>query len=86
MKTIVYQDYTSVLILQEVYNIICNETDYGRSTTIEVNDTYYYLGDQDPVLASAIALWQDLHDRELTINEVDQILNDNVFNNNEIGV
>lgn len=74
---IVYKDYLEFIIMNDKVNIISDETDYGRSTVAEINNQYYYLGDDSASLAAAILAWQDIKGRELTNDELSQVLKDN---------
>ena len=71
---IVYKDYLVFSILGEEVNLISDETDYGRNTVAEVSDSYHYLGNEYPNIAAAILVWQDIHGRELTSEELRQVL------------
>lgn len=74
---ILYKDYMTFNILGEELNIISDETDYGLNTVGELSGTYYYLGNQPPILASAIIVWEILHDKLLSDEELTQIIKEN---------
>lgn len=74
---IVYKDYVVFTVLGEEINLISSETAYGRSTVAEINGQYHYLDDELPTIASAIFAWQELNNRDLTTEELHQIMVDN---------
>lgn len=76
---IVYKDYVTFIILKDKINLISDETDYGRSTVAEFNDssTFYYLGDEHPTLSAAMLIWQQVNNRDLSNEEIDKVLLDN---------
>ncbi len=74
---IVYKDYQVVKILGEELNVISNETAYGRSTVVEINKFFYHMGEEFPGVASAIFAWQEVNGRDLTNEELSQIMEDN---------
>ena len=74
---IVYKDYVVFTILGEEINLISSETAYGRSTVAEINDQYHYLDDELPSIAAAVFAWQELNNKDLTNEELEQIMADN---------
>jgi hypothetical protein len=74
---IVYKDYVVFTVLGEEINLISSETAYGQSTVAEINGQYHYLDDELPTIASAIFVWQELNNRDLTTEELHQIMVDN---------
>jgi len=81
---ILYKDYITFYIFGEEYNMISDQTAYGISTVIEIGDLNYYLGEEHPTLENAMFAWQDLHDRDLTLEEFNKVLDDNNIVINEI--
>lgn len=87
---IVYSNYLSFKILGKNINIFSEDTDYGRNTIAEVDDIYHYLGDVEPTVETAIALWQKLNGKELSEDEMidsiiegySEIVTTNVLGNN----
>lgn len=73
----VYTDYQVFKILGEEVNIISDETAYGRNTVVEMNKVFHYMGDEFPGVAAAIYAWQEVNGRDLTNEELHQILEDN---------
>lgn len=74
---IVYKDYTTFTVLGQEINLVSDETDYGRNTVAEITDSYYYLGDEFPTVATAILAWQEVNGRNLTGEELHRVLLDN---------
>lgn len=74
---IVYKDYTTFTVLGEEIGLISSETAYGRSTVAEIDDQFYYLDGELPTVASAIMAWQELNNRDLTNEEIIQVMEDN---------
>lgn len=74
---IVYKDYVSFMVMGEEIALISSETAYGRSTVAEINGHYHYLDDELPSIASAIFAWQEIYNRDLTTDELHQIMSDN---------
>ena len=79
-----YKDYVVFKVLGEEINLISSETAYGRSTVAEINDQFYYLDDELPAIASAIFAWQEVNNRELTVEELHQIMEDNKLISNAV--
>lgn len=73
---IVYKDYVSFNILGQEINLISDETDYGRNTVAEINNSYHYLGDELPSIVGAVVAWQEVNGRDLTDEEMNQVMKD----------
>jgi hypothetical protein len=76
---LVYKDYIAFKILGEEINIISDETAYGRNTVVEINKVFHYMGEEFPGVAAAIYAWQEVNGRDLTNEELHQIMADNNF-------
>lgn len=74
---IVYKDYVVFTVLGEEIALISSETAYGQSTVAEINGQYHYLDNELPTVASAIFAWQELNNRDLTSDELHQVMMDN---------
>lgn len=74
---IVFKDHISYLILGKEVNVISEYMEYGYNTVVEIDNTYHYLGPNYPDIATAIAIWQKINGKELTLKEIDQVLMDN---------
>lgn len=78
-KVLIFRDYISFDILGQPIRLISNETCYGQQTVAEVNDQYHYLGHADWTLSTAILAFERIYGRELTKEEVSQVLRENNF-------
>jgi hypothetical protein len=76
---LVYKNYLVFKILGEEVNIISDETAYGRNTVVEMKNVYHYMGEEFPGVAAAIFAWQEVNGRDLTNEELHQIMSDNNF-------
>ena len=74
---IVYNNCQVFKILDEEVNIISDETAYGRNTVVEIDKIFHHMGDEFPGVAAAIYAWQEVKGRDLTNEELHQILEDN---------
>ena len=74
---ILYNDCVAFLVMGQEVNMISDETDYGLSTVAEIDNQYIYLGQCLPDIKNAILAWQDFNDKEVTQQEMHQILIDN---------
>ena len=74
---IVYNNCQVFKILDEELTIISDETAYGRNTVVEIDKVFHYMGDEFPGVAAAIYAWQEVKGRDLTNEELHQILEDN---------
>ena len=74
---IVYKNYQAFNLMGEELIIISDETAYGRNTVVEINKVFHHMGDEFPGVAAAIYAWQEVNGRDLTNEELHQILEDN---------
>jgi hypothetical protein len=74
---LVYKDYVSFTVLGKEIILISDETESGRNTVVEIDNNYYYIGNEYPTIAAAIFGWQDAFERDLTQEELRQTLVDN---------
>jgi len=72
-----HRDYTTFSILGQEINIISEDLGHVRNTVAEIDGSFYYLGDEVPNVGSAVFAWQDVHGRDLTEDELRQVLIDN---------
>jgi hypothetical protein len=73
----VRKDCMTFRVLDQKVDLISDETAYGQNTVAEINGRYYYLADEHPGIATAINAWQEVNGRELTIEELNQVMMDN---------
>jgi len=76
---IIYKSYLTFKFFGQEVNLISSETDYGTTTTAEMPNQYYYLGNERANIVSAIFAWQETNDRLLTNKELHQVMCDNGF-------
>ena len=74
---IVYKNYTTFLVLGKEINLSSEVVERTRNTVAEVDDKYYYLGNEPSNVATAIFAWQDIIGRVLTEEEFKQVLIEN---------
>jgi hypothetical protein len=74
---IVYRDYVTLKIMGQEINLFSEELDLGRNTVAEINSRYHYLGNELPNVAAAIFAWQEVNGRDLTGEELRQVMIDN---------
>lgn len=74
---LVYKDYLTFTVMGKQINVISNETAYGRSTVVEIEDRYHYMDSEPPNVATAIFAWQEVNGRDLTSEEFRQAMEDN---------
>jgi len=72
-----YIDFTTFMILGQEVNIFIEDTDYGRNTVAEACCQFYYLGDAEPDILSAITALESITGKRLTDAEFDKILIEN---------
>jgi hypothetical protein len=70
----VRKDYITFLVLDQEINFISDQCYFGLNTVAEVNDKFYYLGSQLPNISTAIMVWQDINNKELTNEELRQVM------------
>lgn len=74
---LVYKDYLSFTILGKEVIVISDETESGRNTVVEIDNSYHYMGNEYPTISTAIFGWQEVFERDLTQEELRQTLIDN---------
>lgn len=74
---LVYKDYLTFTMMGKEINVISNETSYGRSTVVEIEERYHYMDNEPPNVATAIFAWQEVSGRDLTSEELRQVMVDN---------
>jgi hypothetical protein len=74
---IVYRDCTTFKVLDGKIHLYSEELQHGRNTVAEVNGRFHYLGIELPNIAAAIFAWQEVNGRDLTAEELRQVMIDN---------
>jgi hypothetical protein len=74
---IVYKNYVTFNVLGLEINLISDETEHCLNTVAEINNKYHYLGSEHPTISGAIFAWQETNGRDLTSEELHQVMVDN---------
>jgi hypothetical protein len=74
---LVYKDYLTFTLMGKEINLIYSETAYGLSTVVEIDNHYHYMDNEPPNVATAIFAWQEVNGRDLTNEELRQVMVDN---------
>ena len=77
MEDLLYKNCISFTIFGKEINLISEDTGNGYNTTAEIEDKFYFIGDEAPVFLSAVFAWEEFHGRDLTIDELHQAMIDN---------
>ncbi len=76
---IVHKDYLTFTLMGKELNVISDETSYGRNTVVEIGERFHYMGSEPGNIATAIFAWQEVNGRDLTSEELRQVMVDNHF-------
>jgi hypothetical protein len=74
---IVRHDCKTFTVLGQAIHLYSEVLESGRSTVAEINGQFHYLGTEYPTVSSAIFTWQDINKRELTNEELRQVMIEN---------
>jgi hypothetical protein len=74
---LVHQDYKTYVVMGQEIHIISDDLGPCRNTVAEIGDLFYYMGDEQPTVSAAVFAWQDVHGRDLSTEELRQVLIDN---------
>ncbi len=74
---LVYKDYVTFTIMGKDINLISDETEYGLSTVAEIDGHYQYMDNEPSNVATAVFAWQEVNGRDLTSEELHQVMIDN---------
>lgn len=72
-----YKDYVTFKIMGNDINLFSEELQYGKNTVAEIDGHMHYLGNENPTISSAIFAWQEVNNRDLTNEELRQVMIDN---------
>ena len=75
--TQMYNKYSIYYILDEEIAISSEEVNGFRNAVAEIKGNFYYLGNESDGISSAIFAWQEVNGRELTGDELHQVMVDN---------
>lgn len=81
---LVYKDYLTFTLMGKEINLISDETAYGRNTVVEIDGHYHYMENEPSNVATAIFAWQEVNGRDLTSEELRQVMVDNNLISNAI--
>jgi hypothetical protein len=81
---IVYKDYVTFTVLGKEILLFSEELCTGRNTVAEIDNQYHYLGNEYPTISAAIFAWQEVNGRDLTNEELSQVMKDNKLNSEAI--
>lgn len=74
---LVHKDCITFTVLGKEINLISDETVYGLNTVAEIDEHYHYMSNEFSNIATAIFAWQEVNGRDLTSEELRQVLVDN---------
>lgn len=74
---IVFKDYTMYHVLGKEVVLVSDDIGNGLNTVAEIDNSYYYLGNETPNVLAAILAWQEFSGQDLTADEMKQVLVDN---------
>lgn len=74
---VVYKSYVTFSVLGKEVNLYTEQLDYGFNTVAELDDRFHYLGNEISNIASAIFTWQEVNGRDLTNEELRQVMYEN---------
>lgn len=74
---LLYRDCATFKVMNKEINIYSEDLENTRNTIAEIDDIIHYLGNEPPNVASAIFAWQEVNGRDLTNEELRQVLVDN---------
>lgn len=71
-----YKDDPTFIVMGQEITLIYDDGCYGPSTVADMDEFFYYMGNELPTIATAIFAWQE-NNRELTSQELRQTLIEN---------
>jgi len=74
---LVYKDYTMYHVLDKEVVLVSDDIGNVINTVAEIDNNYYYLGNETPNVLAAILAWQEFSGLDLTADEMNQVLIDN---------
>jgi len=76
---IVYKDCVTFTVMGEEIHLYSEELEHGRINTVAEFDeqNYHYMGDEPATISTAVYAWQEVHGRDLTGEELRQVMLDN---------
>ena len=74
---IVCNDCVSFRILGQKINLYSEDLGYCLNTVADMGDHFHYLGNELPNVLAAVFAWQEVNGRDLTNEELRQVMTDN---------
>lgn len=74
---IVRNDGTLFKVLDQEIWLYSEDLGYDRNTVADMNGYFHYMGNEPPNVATAIFAWQEVNGRDLTSEELRQVMADN---------
>lgn len=74
---IVFKDYITFMVKGQEINLISDEINCSYNTIAEINNVYYYLGNEFPNVLAAVLAWEELNDETLSSEELSQVMVEN---------
>lgn len=74
---VVRDDCVKFTVLGQEIKIYSENLGNSYSTVADMGDHYHYLGNECPTVTAAIFAWQEVNGRDLTNEELRQVLVDN---------
>jgi len=74
---IVYHKCVTFKVMGEEIYLYSEELQHGRNTVAEIDDIYHHMGNEPPTVSTAIFAWQEAKGKELTTEELRQVMVDN---------
>jgi hypothetical protein len=74
---IVRNDCVSFKVMGQTINLYSEDFGYSLSTVADMGDHFHYLGNEHPNVTAAIFAWQEVNGRDLTNEELRQVLVEN---------
>lgn len=74
---IVFKDCITYTILDKEVFLVSDDIGSGLNTVAEIDNNFYYLGNETPNVLAAILAWQEFSGQDLTADEMRQVLTDN---------
>jgi hypothetical protein len=71
---IVFKDYTMYHVLDKEVVLVSDDVGSGLNTVAEIDNNYYYLGNETPNILAAILAWQEFSGKDLSEDEMKQVL------------
>lgn len=77
MSEIVYKNYVTFVVIGKEINLTVENLGNTWNAVSEIEGAFHYLGNEPATIGTAIFAWQEANGRELTGEELRQVLLDN---------